>query len=55
MASSEITTGAVVVYVTVPSQEVGEKLASLLVNPEYRLAACVNIIPGEAVCLHVLP
>ncbi|EIE25634.1 hypothetical protein COCSUDRAFT_83641, partial [Coccomyxa subellipsoidea C-169] len=33
-------------YVTVPSQEVAEKLAALLVNPDHRLAACVNIVPG---------
>ena len=39
-------TGAVVVYVTVPSEEVGEKIAGMLVNPEARLAACVNIVPG---------
>ena len=41
-------TGAVVVYVTVPSEEVGEKIAGMLVNPEARLAACVNIVPGIA-------
>ncbi len=49
MSSSEGTTGAVVVYVTVPSQEVAEKIAALLVNPDHRLAACVNIVPG--ICL----
>ena len=42
-------TGAVIVYVTVPSEEVGEKIAGMLVNPEARLAACVNIVPGTAV------
>jgi hypothetical protein len=52
MSSSEGTnvaasTGAAVVYVTVPSQEVGEKLAGILVNPHERLAACVNILPGK--------
>ena len=41
-------TGAVIVYVTVPSEEVGEKIAGMLVNPEARLAACVNIVPGMA-------
>ncbi|CAL8460793.1 g324 [Coccomyxa elongata] len=49
MSSSEGTSGAsgaVVVYVTVPSQEVAEKIAALLVNPDHRLAACVNIVPG---------
>ena len=51
-------TGAVTVFVTVPSEKVGEDIAGLLVNPEARLAACVNIIPGEQiismhVCLHV--
>ena len=40
-------TGAVTVFVTVPSEKVGEEIAGLLVNPEARLAACVNIIPGE--------
>ncbi|CAL5219192.1 g978 [Coccomyxa viridis] len=39
-------TGAVTVFVTVPSEEFGEEIAGLLVNPEARLAACVNIIPG---------
>lgn len=46
MAASEGTTGTVVVYITVPSEEVAEKLATLLVNPDHRLAACVNIVPG---------
>ncbi|KAG2497352.1 hypothetical protein HYH03_004512 [Edaphochlamys debaryana] len=36
--------GAIVVYVTVPSAEVGEALGSKLV--ESRLAACVNMVPG---------
>lgn len=34
----------VVVMITVPSGEVGERIATVLV--EERLAACVNIIPG---------
>jgi periplasmic divalent cation tolerance protein len=34
----------IVVYITVPSQEVGEQIATMLV--ENKLAACVNIIPG---------
>ena len=46
MATSEGMTGAVVVYVTVPNEEVAEKVATLLVNPDHRLAACVNIVPG---------
>ena len=32
------------VYITVPSQEVGEQIGSHLVTE--KLAACVNIIPG---------
>ena len=39
-------TGASVVYVTVPSMEVAESLAGMLVDPAQRLAACVNIVPG---------
>ena len=34
----------VVVFVTVPSADVGERLATALVAE--RLAACVNIVPG---------
>lgn len=34
----------IVVYITVPSPEEGEKIAKALV--EKRLASCVNIIPG---------
>jgi periplasmic divalent cation tolerance protein len=37
-------TGAVIVYVTVPDLEAGEKLGRSLV--ETKLAACVNIVPG---------
>ena len=43
-------TGASVVYVTVPSMEVAESLAGMLVDPAQRLAACVNIVPGEVPC-----
>jgi periplasmic divalent cation tolerance protein len=35
---------AIVVFITVPSPEVGGKLARTLV--EERLAACVNLVPG---------
>lgn len=41
-------TGTSVVYVTVPSMEVAEEIAGAVVNPEKRLAACVNIVPGAA-------
>ena len=34
----------IIVYITVPSPEEGEKIAKALV--EKRLAACVNIVPG---------
>lgn len=37
-------TGSIVVYITVPNPEEGEKIARALV--EKRLAACVNILPG---------
>mmetsp|Transcript_32332 Transcript_32332/g.82123 ORF Transcript_32332/g.82123 Transcript_32332/m.82123 type:complete len:162 (-) Transcript_32332:416-901(-) len=37
-------TGAIVVYCTVPNQEVADKLSGVLV--EGKLAACVNIVPG---------
>jgi periplasmic divalent cation tolerance protein len=36
--------GTVVILVTCPSQEVGEKIGNALVQE--RLAACVNVIPG---------
>ena len=36
--------GHIIVYITVPSREVGEGLARMLVGE--RLAACVNIVPG---------
>ncbi len=45
-------------FVTVPSEKVGEEIAGLLVNPDARLAACVNIIPGThspAACMWCLP
>ena len=48
-AMGDNNTRAVIVYVTVPSEEIGEKIAGMLVNPEARLAACVNIVPGTAV------
>ena len=47
-AAAAASTGAVVVYVTVPSRDVGRKIADSLV--ESKLAACVNIIPGEVLC-----
>jgi periplasmic divalent cation tolerance protein len=34
----------IIVLITVPSQQVGEKIAEVLL--EQKLAACVNIIPG---------
>lgn len=37
-------TGHIVVLITVPSPEEGEKIAKALV--EKRLAACVNMVPG---------
>ncbi|CAI7923537.1 unnamed protein product [Closterium sp. NIES-54] len=36
---------AVVVYITVPNKETGQKLAASLVGA--KLAACVNRVPGE--------
>lgn len=42
-AGSEVQ-GAIVVLVTCPNREVGEKIARSLV--EERLAACVNVVPG---------
>ena len=39
-----------VVYITVPSQEVGQQIATVLV--ESSLAACVNIIPGVSSIYH---
>lgn len=44
--STEVATvsDAIVVYVTVPNQDTGEKIAGSLV--ESKLAACVNIVPG---------
>lgn len=40
----------ILVYVTVPTQEVGEAIANMLV--EKKLAACVNIIPGISSLYH---
>lgn len=37
-------TGVIIAFCTVPSKDVGQKIASSLV--ENKLAACVNIIPG---------
>ena len=45
-------TGAVTVFVTVPSDKIGEEIAGVLVNPETRLAACVSIIPGNSQIIH---
>ncbi|CAN6720550.1 unnamed protein product [Malus baccata var. baccata] len=42
--SSDTTIPSIVVYVTVPSREVGKKLAESLVRE--KLAACVNLVPG---------
>ncbi|XP_009342570.2 protein CutA, chloroplastic [Pyrus x bretschneideri] len=42
--SSSATVPSIVVYVTVPSREVGKKLAESLVREQ--LAACVNLVPG---------
>uniref|UniRef100_A0A1I8H9H2 Polyglutamylase complex subunit TTLL1 n=1 Tax=Macrostomum lignano TaxID=282301 RepID=A0A1I8H9H2_9PLAT len=44
VSSATTTNSHSVVYVTVPNQQVGEKLAHGLVGE--RLAACVNIVPG---------
>jgi periplasmic divalent cation tolerance protein len=40
----ELSTGVVVVYVTVPNKDVARQIAFALVDE--RLAACTNIIPG---------
>ena len=39
-----------VVYITVPSREVGQEIANVLV--EGKLAACVNIVPGISSIYH---
>ena len=44
MAGRSRNPGVIVVLVTCPGQEVGEKIARTVV--EDRLAACVNILPG---------
>lgn len=43
-------TGHIIVYITVPSPEEGEKIAKALV--EKKLAACVNIVPGVRSIYH---
>jgi len=43
-------TGHIVVLITVPSSEEGEKIAKALV--EKRLVACVNIVPGLSSIYH---
>lgn len=44
MSAAAGSTGVSLVFVTVPSADVGRKIAHSLV--ENKLAACVNIIPG---------
>ncbi|XP_073271920.1 protein CutA, chloroplastic isoform X1 [Primulina huaijiensis] len=44
METSSTTVPGIVVYVTVPNQEAGKKLAESIVKE--RLAACVNRVPG---------
>ncbi|XP_051150127.1 protein CutA, chloroplastic-like isoform X2 [Andrographis paniculata] len=44
MEASKTTVPSIVVYVTVPSKEAGQKLAASIVKE--RLAACVNRVPG---------
>lgn len=44
MSAAASSTGVSLVFVTVPSADVGRKIANSLV--ESKLAACVNIIPG---------
>ena len=46
MADRSRNPGVIVVLVTCPNQEVGEKIARAVV--EDRLAACVNVVPGLA-------
>ena len=41
---SEIDRSSLILYVTVPNDEVAEKLATTLVNE--RLVACVQVLPG---------
>src|SRR4030065_104395 len=43
-------TGHIIVYITVPSPEEGEKIAKTLV--EKRLVACVNIVSGLSSIYH---
>ncbi|KAL5231792.1 hypothetical protein ABZP36_030568 [Zizania latifolia] len=44
MESTLTTVPSIVVYVTVPNQEAGKKLAGSIISE--KLAACVNIVPG---------
>jgi len=46
MAGRSRNPGVIVVLVTCPSPEVGEKIARAVI--EDRLAACVNVVPGLA-------
>ncbi|KAJ1295658.1 hypothetical protein BS78_01G239900 [Paspalum vaginatum] len=44
MESASTTVPSIVVYVTVPNREAGNKLAGSIISE--KLAACVNIVPG---------
>lgn len=43
-------TGYLVVYITIPNSETGEKIANTIV--EKRLAACASIVPGLSSIYH---
>ncbi|TVU48142.1 hypothetical protein EJB05_07768 [Eragrostis curvula] len=45
MDSASTTVPSIVVYVTVPNREAGKKLSQSIISE--KLAACVNIVPGE--------